>query len=452
MKSEKYDIITIGAGPGGHAAAEHAARSGARVAIIEKNGWGGTCTHRGCIPTKALLTCSRQVANLKKLKRLGVMTGESSFDFSLMKRHQQQMVAISALGVQKSLKETGVDLKSGIGKIVSSRVVEWISPQGEISCLTAPNIVIAWGSEPILPPDFTLSGRILTSDSFLTLNALPGAIVIIGGSVIGVEFATFLAELGVRVIIIEILDRLLPHEDEEATTLLTQELTRLGIAINTSSRIETLKETTDGVHLTGTHITKPLDLTADYALICTGRKPLLHPEELDRCSILYNSGGIIVNENQMTNVDGVYAVGDVTGGVMLAHRAIQQGISLASHLYGDRSILYREEVVPSVVYSHPNIARVGLTEKQALEQGLNIEIRRLEYSANIMARTELRGNGFVKAIFCEDRLVGVTILGDNAGELISPMSLAVANSLGRKELKQWILPHPTLSEIFHFLK
>jgi dihydrolipoamide dehydrogenase len=451
MKREKYDIIVIGAGPGGHAAAQQAAGYGAKVAVIERNGWGGTCTHRGCIPTKALLACSRQFANLKKLKRLGITTGEATFDLALMKRHQQQMVAVSALGVQKTLRDAGVDLKSGTGKMTSSGMVEWITPEGDIHLLTAEKIVIAWGSEPLIPPGLRPSGRILTSDGFLTLNLLPDSIIIIGGSVIGVEFATFLAELNVRVTLVEILDRLLPHEDEEATALLTQELTRLGIAINTSGRIETLKETENGVCLTGTHGEKRLDLKADYALICTGRKPLLHRDELDRCGIQYEPGGVTVNDRQMTNVEGVYAVGDVTGGVMLAHRAGHQGKCVASHLFGDRSIICREDAVPSVVYTHPSIARVGLTEKQALEQGLNIEIRRIEYAANITARTELKGNGFVKAVFYKDRLAGVTIVGDDAGELIAPMGLAVTSSLGKKELRQWILPHPSLSEIFHFL-
>jgi dihydrolipoamide dehydrogenase len=451
MKSEKYDVIIIGAGPGGHAAADQAARWGARVAIIEKNGWGGTCTHRGCIPTKALLACSRQFANLKKLKRLGVMTGEVSFDFASMKRHQQQMVNVSSLGVQKSLKDAGVDLKSGVGKIMSPREVEWVSHDGDIYRIIAENIVIAWGSEPHILPDFKPSGLILSSDSFLTLNALPKSVIIIGGSVIGVEFATFLAELGVRVTVIELLDRLLLYEDEEAADLLKQELTRLGITFYTSARAEILEETAEGVRLTGIQGAKRLDLTADYALICTGRKPLLHADELDLCGIHYDPKGVVVNEHHMTNIDGVYAIGDVTGGVMLAHKAIQQGKSLACYLYGDRSIIYREEAVPSVVYSHPNVARVGLTERQALEQGLTIEVRKAEYAASIIARAELRGNGFIKAIFCEDRLAGVTIVGDDASELIASMGLAVANSLGRKELKQWILPHPTLSEIFRFL-
>lgn len=449
--SGTYDLIVIGAGPGGHAAAEHAATWGARVAVIEKNQWGGTCTNKGCIPTKALLACSKQYMNLKKLRRLGISLGDVSVDFAAIKRHQRQMVAISSLGVQKSLRDTGVDLKSGEGRIISPREVEWLSPQGDAQRLTADNIIIAWGSEPLLPPDINPSGRVVTSDGFLALETLPESMIIVGGSVIGVEFATLLAELGVKVTLVELLDRIIPHEDEEAADFLRQELTRLGVAVHTSANIETLRETSNRVSVHADHKTQPLTLTADYALICTGRKPVLYADELDRCGIKCDRGGIIVNEHQMTNREGIYAIGDVTGGIMLAHRAMQQGRAVASYLYGDRSIRYSEDAVPSVIYSHPGVARIGLTEKQAVERGLKVETRRGEYAANIIARTELKGNGFVKAVFCEDRLIGVTIAGDDAGELIASMVLGVAHGMGKKELKQWIIPHPTLSEILHFI-
>lgn len=379
------------------------------------------------------------------------MISEPTFDFALMKRHQRQMVAISALGVKKSLKDAGVDMKAGFGKITFPGEVEWTSPEGDIRNLTAENIVIAWGSETLLLPGVTPSERILTSDGFLTLDVLPKSVMIIGGSVIGVEFATFLAELGVNVTIIELLDRLIPQEEKEATELLKQELTRLGVAVYTGFRAETLEDRSGGVHLTGAQGSNQLDLTADYALICTGRKPHLHRDELDRCGIVWHSKGIVVNEHQMTNIEGVYAIGDVTGGMMLAHRAMRQGKALAGYLCGDPLMTCKEEAIPTVVYSHPNVARVGLTEREALEKGLSINVRKADYAANIIARTELKGNGFIKAVFCEEKLVGVTIVGDEASELIASMSLAVANSLGRKELKQWILPHPTLNEIFHCL-
>ncbi|MCX5844764.1 MAG: dihydrolipoyl dehydrogenase [Deltaproteobacteria bacterium] len=451
MMSDKYNLIVIGAGPGGHAAAEHAAKGGAGVAVIEKSQWGGTCSNRGCIPTKALLACSKQYANLKKLKRLGISPGEASFDYAAMKRHQRQMVTTSSLGVQKSLKDAGVDMKSGEGRLIAPREVELLLPEGAVKRLIADTIIIAWGSEPLLPPHIKPSCRILTSDGFLALETLPESVIIVGGSVIGVEFATFLAELGVKVALVELLDRILPLEDKDAAEFLRQELTRLGITIHTAANVESLRETPDGVHLKATHNMQDLEITADLTLLCTGRKPLLRTDELDQCGIGYNQKGIIVNENQMTNREGIYAIGDVTGGIMLAHRAIHQGKSVAGYLTGDHPIRYKEEAVPSVIYTHPGIARVGLTETQAIERGLKVETKRVEYAANIMARTDLKGNGFVKATFCEDRLIGVTIAGDDAGELIASMSLAVANGMGKKELKKWIIPHPTLSEILCLL-
>ncbi|MGZ3593312.1 MAG: dihydrolipoyl dehydrogenase [Syntrophales bacterium] len=449
--SKSYDLIIIGGGPGGHAAAEHAARWGARVAVIEKNQWGGTCTHRGCIPTKALLACSRQYINLKKLKRLGISVGEAKVDFTAIKRHQRQMVTLSTKGVEQSLKDAGVDLKAGEGHLISSREVEWTSLQGERQHLTADNTIIAWGSEPLLPHGFQTSQRILTSDGFLALETLPASIITVGGGFIGIEIATFLAELGVNVTIVELLDGLLPHEDREADDLIRHDLIRLGVAIHTSTRMEAIEETSNGVSLKALQNAKQLELTADCVLMCTGRKPLLHTEELNRCSILYDEKGISVDDRQMTNVRGIYAVGDVTGGIMLAHRAMQQGRAVASYLYGDRSITYRDDAVPYVVYTHPNVARVGLTEKRAGELGLKVEIKRVEYGANIMARTELKGNGFVKAVFCGDSLIGVTIVGDDAGELIAPMSLAVGNRMGKNALRNWIIPHPSLSEILNVL-
>jgi dihydrolipoamide dehydrogenase len=451
MMSETYNLIVIGAGPGGHAAAEYVARRGTKVAIIEKNQWGGTCTHRGCVPTKALLACSKQYKNIKKLKRLGISTGGVSVDYTAVKRHQRQMVTTSSLGVQKSLKDAGVELIYGEGKIANPGEVIWVSPEGDVQRLIADNIIIAWGSEPLLPQYIKPSQRVLTSDSFLALETLPESVIIVGGSIIGVEFATFLAELGVKVTIVELLDQIISCEDEEAAGFLRQELTGLGIAIHTSARMETLHEISNAVHLKAIQNTQTLELTADYALMCTGRKPVLLFDELNQCGIEYDQKGIIVNENQRTSREGIYAVGDVTGGIMLAHRAIQQGRAVAGYINGDPSIKYREEAIPSVVYTHPSVARVGLTERQASEKGLKVETRRVEYASNIMARTELKGNGFVKAVFSEDRLIGVTIIGDDAGELIASMSLAVVNGMGKKELKKWIIPHPTLSEMLHLL-
>jgi dihydrolipoamide dehydrogenase len=446
--SEKYDLIVIGGGPGGLAAAELAAAKRKRVLIIEKDGWGGTCTHRGCIPTKALLTCSKFYADLKKLKRVGINIAEASIDFPAIKKHQQQIVKVSALGAQKILTDAKVETKLGTGEIISPQEVRYTDSSGKSEIFSAQNIMIAWGSVPQILPGIKLSDRVLTSDGILNLNLLPSSIIIVGGSFIGVEFATFFAELGAKVTIVELLDRIIPNEDQECADLLLQELTRMGIAIHTSTKLESLKNTDSGIVVQAKKNGEQLELNADYALLCTGRKPLLHSKELDNVGIEYTKTGIKINENMMTNVAGVYAVGDVTGGMMLAHRAMQQAKVAAGHICGGGTFNYNENFIPSVVYSHPQIARVGLMQKQAEAEGLSVEVVKSSYSANIIARAELMGQGFVKAIFHQEKLIGATTVGDYAAELISPLALAVSNGLTKKQLRSWVIPHPTLSEIF----
>jgi dihydrolipoamide dehydrogenase len=446
--SEKYDLIIVGGGPGGLAAAEIAAANKKRFLIIEKDGWGGTCTHRGCIPTKALLSCSKNYADLKKLKRMGINITDASVDFSAIKKHQQQIVKVSALGAQKMLIDAGAEIKQGTGEIISPREVRFTDASGKSEILFAQNIIIAWGSVPQMLPGINLSERVLTSDGILNLNVLPPSIIIVGGSVIGVEFATFFAELGAKVTLVEILDTIIPVEDRECADLLRQELTRLGVAIHTSTKLENLKDTEAGVLMKAQKEGNQLEFSADYALLCTGRKPLMNLEELDKLEIEYTKAGIKIDKNMMTNIAGIYAVGDVTGGMMLAHRAMQQAKIAAGHICGNSTFIYNENFIPSVVYSHPQIARVGYTQKSAEDEGLSIEIVKSQYSANIIARAELMGQGFVKAIFHQDKIIGATIVGEDAAELIAPLTLAVSNELTKKQLRSWVLPHPTLSEIF----
>jgi dihydrolipoamide dehydrogenase len=279
------------------------------------------------------------------------------------------------------------------------------------------------------------------------MDVLPENLIIVGGSVIGVEFATLLAELGVKVTLIELLGQLLPYEDEDAAAVVKQELVRLGVVIHTSTGLQEIRETADGVQAMVAQQGRDFELRADAALLCAGRKPRLDQEQLNRIGIRYQRTGVVVDAQQMTSIQGIYAIGDVTGGAMLAHRAMQQGKALAGLLFGDGSFVYSEASVPSVVYSHPQVAHVGLTEKQACGQGLAIEVIRSDYAANIIARTELMGQGFVKMLFDGDRLIGAAVVGDGAADLIASLSLAMANHLGKRELDKWIIPHPTLSEV-----
>ncbi len=444
---DQFDLVVIGSGPGGHAASGTAARLGARVAVIEKDQWGGTCTNSGCVPTKALLACSGALNDLKRMKRLGISLRDAvSLDFASVKKHQTQIVRTSALGVQKSLKDAGVALFQGEGHIISATEVEVIS-KGETRRVLTKNIVIAWGSEPACLPGIPLSDHVLDSNRFLALNELPRNAVIVGAGNIGVEFATLLAEFGCAVSLIELMDQILPLEDSEAAAFLERELKKLGVDVLTSTSLHSIMEEKEGVRVRISSRGAVTEIESEYAVICTGRNPLLLESELERTGIKYSRKGISTDENFMTSVPGIFAIGDVAGGILLAHRASKQGKALASFLFGDGSVKYIEAAVPTVTYSHPNLARVGLTEAEALEHGLEVEVVRSEYGANIMARAMLAANGFAKFLFHKELLVGATILGEQAAELIAPMGLAIANSLHKPDLKRWIIAHPTLSEI-----
>jgi dihydrolipoamide dehydrogenase len=446
--SDKYDLVVIGGGPGGLAAAETAAAKKKRVLIIEKTGWGGTCTHRGCIPTKALLSCSKFYTDLKKLKRVGVNISDVAIDFAAMKKHREQIVKIAALGAQKALTDAQVETKQGTGEILSVREVRYTDSSGAGQSIATDNIVIAWGGQPQVLTEIQTSERILTSDDILNINALPASMIIVGGSFIGVEYAMVFAELGVKVILVELLDRILPQEDEEAADFLNQELTRQGVAVHTLTKLISLKESAGGVVMQVQKNSETMEMRAGCALLCTGRKPLLQREQLNKLGIDYTNAGIKVDEKMMTTIRGIYAVGDVTGGMMLAHRAARQARVAVENMYGGSDYTYNENFIPSVVYSHPQIARVGYTESRARGEGLSIAVVKSNYGANVIARAELMGQGFAKAVFHQDKIIGATIVGDHAADLISPLALAVSNELTRKQMRAWVIPHPTLSEIF----
>lgn len=446
--SDKYDLVVIGGGPGGLAAAQGAAAKNKLVLIIEKNGWGGVCTHRGCIPTKALLSCSKFYADLKKLKRVGVNIAGVTVDFDAMKKHQQQMVKIAALGAQKMLADTQVETRQGVAEMLTPREVRCTDPSGRSQVVKTDNILIAWGSQPQILADIRTSERILTSDDMMNVTALPSSMIIVGGSFIGVEYATLFAELGVKVVLVELLDRILPQEDEQAADFLHQELARLGVFVHTSARLASLQETAGGVVMNIQKNNENMELRACCALLCTGRKPLLRTEELQQLGIDYTNAGIKVDSKMMTSVPGIYAAGDVTGGMMLAHRAACQGSAAVKSMFGGGDYDYHENFIPSVVYSHPQIARVGYTEKRARNEGLEIEVIESGYGANIIARSGLMGQGFAKAVFHREEIIGAVIVGDHAAELLAPLALAVSCKLTRKQFRAWVIPHPTLGEIF----
>ena len=444
---KKTDLLVIGSGPGGFAAAVEAARRGASVTLAEKSGWGGTCTHRGCIPTKALLAGSKRYDETKKIGRLGISFGEVGFDFPALRKHMEQMVRVSALGTKKSLTEAGVDILEGEAILKSPREVAIERPGAGTETVSCERIVIAWGSRSSRPAGWGLSDRVVTSTGFLARKELPEKAIVVGGGAIGLEFATFLAELGKTVTVVELLDQILPGEDSDAARFLEGELKKKGVRFHTSARVDTIEETPAGVRLTATTATGQVILEGDLVLLATGRSPNLRKAELDRLSIAHDDGGIHIDEKFETSVPGIHAVGDVTGGLLLAHRAMAQGRALAATLFGESFPPHRDGDVPVAVYTHPGFGRVGITEGEARRRGLSVSVQRVEYGANLTARTELLGPGFVKSLFHENRLAGVTVVGASAAELIGAVSLPVTKRMAKKDLVAWVLPHPTLGEI-----
>lgn len=444
--SEKYDLVVIGGGPGGLAAARRAAQKKKRVLLVEKNGWGGACAQRGCIPTKALLACCKYYTNIKKFKRLGVQVSDATLDFAAMQKHQRQMVTVAALGAKQSLIDQGVEARQAAAEFLSADVIRLTEADGQSQFVKADHALISWGAAPRLLSGIQLSPRLLTSDDVPNLTKLPSSIIIIGASFIGVEYATIFAELGVRVFLIEQLERILPQEDKEAADLLAQELKRLGVTIHTSATLTALEDLSGSVTIDIEKRDENIKIQAECALLCAGRKPLLFKEELDRLGLDYTENGILVDEKMAASAPGIYAAGDVTGGLMLAHRAARQAEAAVEGMFGGKPD-YHESHIPSVVYSHPQIARVGLTEEQARKEGREIEVVKADYSANMIARAELFGKGFVKAIFERQTLIGAVVAGDSAAELILPLSLAVAAQLTMRQLRSWVIPHPTLGEV-----
>ena len=308
-------------------------------------------------------------------------------------------------------------------------------PAGVIEHKNGTHLVISWGSEVSPLPSFPFADRIVSSDTLLQMENLPTSLTVIGGGAIGVEFATFFAELGVKVTLVELMDQILPYEDPDIAAFLTGELKKKDIEVHTATTVRKITENEQSTVLEASQADRIFEIVSDYVLVSTGRRPRLSREELDRLGIAYNDRGITVDSHLQTNIPGIFAVGDVTGGILLAHRAAAQGRTVARFLFADPTTRHTDDAIPAVVYSHPPVARVGLTETKANEQGLKIDVRKKEYGTNIIARTELMGNGFVKTLLHQDRLVGAAIAGDQAPDLIASFSLAIANGMTEKDLQ-----------------
>ena len=444
---EEYDLIVIGAGPGGYEACAYAAEQGMKCAIVERAEAGGTCLNRGCIPTKTLLHASQTLYALRHGEPAGVTAGEVTADFAALKTRKEEVVETLRNGVHSLLQKTGVTWYAGTGTITAPDTVT-VSGEEEITLRTK-RILIATGAKPVQLPVPGADGRnVLSSDTLLADPRPFASLAIIGGGVIGVEFATFYSDLGCRVTIIEALGNLLSGMDKEAGTSVRQSLKKRGVGVLTSTTLREIRDMADGQKCcVCTEKETPREVVADAVLIAVGRKPCTDGLFGEGIAPATERGAILVNESFETDVPGVYAIGDVTGRVQLAHAASAQGRVAVRRMLGKEPD-QRLDLIPSCIYTHPEIAFVGMTAEEAVARGITAESKKYPMSANGKSVLTAQERGFVKLI-CESgtgKLLGALLLCDRATDLVTTLSVAMANDLTAEEAARAIFPHPTFSE------
>jgi len=420
-----YDAAILGAGPGGYTCAIRAAQLGGRVCLIERDGLGGTCTQRGCIPTKFLHSIGDIVRRGDNAKKYGLKI-EMELDYKAIKSRMQATVSRLASGIKLLLNSNGVDLIDGTGHIVSkSEVIV------NDRTIKTKNIVIATGSHPTCLPELKFEGDLLSTTSILELNELPKSVTIIGAGYSGCEFASILNALGCKVSLIEAETHILPNQIEEIGNALEKYMTIDGMSVKTGSKVE--KVIDRNVVANGENI------ESDKVLICIGRKPNLNADELNEIGVSFNKKGISTNNKMETNVDSIYAIGDVTGLYELAHVAAKQGEVAAENIMGmeNASIDYR--CIPACIFTYPEVAFVG---------DLSGKFGEFPFTASAKANCLGETRGLVKVFERDEHVVGTYIIGSHAGEMIGEAALAVKLGLSPNEIFGMIHAHPTLPESF----
>ena len=448
-----YDIAIIGAGPGGYVAAIRASQLGGKVVVIEKGELGGTCVNKGCIPTKALLASAQLLHSVKKAGEFGINSGEVSVNFSVIAKRKERIVRQLVSGIGQLFKSYGVEVIKGKGKLterIKDKTIELEveKDDGSVEKVMAKKLIIATGSVPAQIPGISIDKRdVLTSDQALELEEIPSSLLIVGGGVIGVEFASIFNSLGSKVTIVELLPRIIPTEDGEISEQLKKLLVKSGIEVNTGVKVKEIISDNGKKKVVIETPRGKEEKVAQKVLIATGRKPYAEGLGLEKTGIGLEKGRILVNERMETNLPGIFAIGDVVGGVLLAHVASGEGIVASENAMGNQSkIDYR--VIPNCIYSFPEVASVGLSEERAKEMGYEVAVGRFPFLAN--ARATIMGEriGLVKIVADRktDEILGVHIVGPEATELIAEASVAIKAKVTTKDLERIIHGHPTLSE------
>lgn len=441
-------LIVLGAGPGGYVAAIKAAQLGAKVTIIEDTEVGGTCLNRGCIPTKALIASAEAIDKIKRAEEYGIeIKGEVSFNLSKIIERKNKIVGIQVKGIRSLFKSWGIELLEGRGKIKDVNKVEVALKDGSSRAAEGDNIIIATGSRPARISLFSFDGKdIITSDEALNITEVPKGVLIVGAGVIGCEFAFILKELGAEVTIVEMLSHAVATEDEEISEILERELKKRKIKLILNTKIDKIERGSEG-GLTA-FLSDGKQIKTEKVLVSIGRALNTENIGLEELGVKKGKKGEIeVNSRMETNVKGIYAIGDVVGGIMLAHVASTEGIAAAENIMGhSREIDYN--IVPAGIFTMPEIGSVGLREKQANEKGIDIKIGRFQFRGlgKAHAMGEIAGMAKIIADAKTDRVLGLHIIGAHAADLVHEGAVAMKLGARAKDIAATIHAHPTLSE------
>jgi dihydrolipoamide dehydrogenase len=456
--AQEYDLVILGGGTGGYVAAIRASQLGLKTAIVEKGKLGGTCLHKGCIPSKALLRSAEVFATAKKSEEFGVITGEVGVNFAKVQERKGKIVEQLHKGVQHLMKQGKIDVYEGIGRILGPSI---FSPMpGTISVemnngeenemLIPKNVIVATGSRPRTLPGLEADGQyVMTSDEALIMEELPKSIIIVGGGVIGIEWASMLADFGSAVTVIEYADRIVPTEDKEVSREMQRAMKKKGVKIIASAKVlpETLQKS-DGVTINAEIKGEQKEFKAEKILVSVGRQANVEGIGLENTEIQKEKGFIQTNEFFQTKESHIYAIGDVIGGLQLAHVASHEGIVAVEHIVGENPHPIDYTLVSKCIYSSPEAASVGLTEDEAKEKGFEVKTGKFSFKAIGKALVYGESDGFVKIVADKktDDILGVHMIGPHVTDMISEAGLAKVLDATPWEVAHTIHPHPTLSE------
>lgn len=450
--SSHFDVVVLGAGPGGYVAAIRAAQLGKKVAIVEKEYWGGVCLNVGCIPTKSLLR-NAELAHIvtKEAKTFGI-SGDVSVDYGKAFSRSRQVSERMVKGIHYLMKKNKITEFSGWGEFTGPKEIVVKDGEGQVSeTITFDNVIIAAGSVVKTLPGTKLSERVVTYKEQILSDSVPGSIIIAGSGAIGTEFAYVLANYGADVTIVEFLDRMVPNEDKEVSAELAKAYKKLGIKVMTATKVESIDDSGDKVKVTVSPVAggDQKVLEADRVLQAVGFAPRVEGYGLEKTGVeLTERGAIAIDDFMRTNVEGIYAIGDCTAKLMLAHTAEAQGVVAAETIAGAETMPINYDMIPRATYCQPQVGSFGYTEAQAKEKGYDVKVSKFPFSANGKAWGLGDGTGFVKLVAdaTHNEILGASLVGHDVSELLPEYTLAQMWDITADEVGRNIHAHPSLSE------